>query len=88
MRGFALGAALQNDQAILGVFDEGCMGMYNAIVPDELLHALGLFKERLSQSMLYAAMHEVPDESARAPLRVAAAARHAVPARPGRGDAS
>jgi L-fucose isomerase-like protein len=65
VRGFALGAALQNDQAILGVFDEGCMGMYNAIVPDELLHALGLFKERLSQSMLYAAMHEVPDESAR-----------------------
>ena len=39
VRGFALGEALQNDQAILGVFDEGCMGMYNAIIPDELLHA-------------------------------------------------
>ena len=65
VRGFALGAALHSDQAILGVFDEGCMGMYNAIVPDELLHALGLFKERLSQSMLYAAMREVPDEAAR-----------------------
>jgi L-fucose isomerase-like protein len=65
VRGFSLGATLQNDQAILGVFDEGCMGMYNAIVPDELLHALGLFKERLSQSMLYAAMREVPDEAAR-----------------------
>ena len=22
----------------MGVFDEGCMGMYNAIIPDELLH--------------------------------------------------
>ncbi|MFY9552066.1 MAG: fucose isomerase, partial [Thermoanaerobaculia bacterium] len=64
-RGVALGEALRSDQAILGVFDEGCMGMYNAIVPDDLLHAMGLFKERLSQSMLYAAMREVPDEAAR-----------------------
>jgi L-fucose isomerase-like protein len=53
------------DQAILGVFDEGCMGMYNAIVPDELMHGMGLFKERMSQSALYAAMREVPDEVAR-----------------------
>ena len=65
IRGAALGQALRRDQAILGVFDEGCMGMYNAIVPDELLHGMGLFKERLSQSALYAAMHEVPDEVAR-----------------------
>ena len=65
VRGFELGEALRRDQAILGVFDEGCMGMYNAIVPDELMHAMGLFKERLSQSMLYAAMGEVPDETAR-----------------------
>ena len=40
-------------KSIMGVFDEGCMGMYNAIVPDELLHELGVFKERLSQSTLY-----------------------------------
>ncbi|MEX1246133.1 MAG: fucose isomerase [Thermoanaerobaculia bacterium] len=65
VRGFELGEALRRDQAILGVFDEGCMGMYNAIIPDELMHAMGLFKERLSQSMLYAAMCEVPDETAR-----------------------
>jgi L-fucose isomerase-like protein len=65
-RGAELGATLRKDQAILGVFDEGCMGMYNAIVPDELMHAMGLFKERLSQSMLYAAMREVPDVTARA----------------------
>ncbi|HTR04186.1 MAG TPA: fucose isomerase [Thermoanaerobaculia bacterium] len=64
-RGAALGEELARDQAILGVFDEGCMGMYNAIVPDDLLHRLGLFKERLSQSMLFAAMREVSDEKAR-----------------------
>src|SRR5450432_3938871 len=50
VRGIALGESLRRDQAIMGVFDEGCMGMYNAIVPDDLLHSLGLFKERLSQS--------------------------------------
>jgi L-fucose isomerase-like protein len=64
-RGVALGEQLRNEQAILGVFDEGCMGMFNAIVPDDLMHAMGLFKERLSQSMLYAAMREVPDAAAR-----------------------
>ena len=36
----------------MGVFDEGCMGMFNAIIPDELLHPTGVFKERLSQSTL------------------------------------
>ena len=50
--------------AILGVFDEGCMGMYNAIIPDELLHPLGIFKERLSQSALYAAMQHVSSDEA------------------------
>ncbi|MFM1768621.1 MAG: hypothetical protein RJA22_1150 [Verrucomicrobiota bacterium] len=52
-------------KAILGVFDEGCMGMFNAIIPDELLHPTGVFKERLSQSTLYAAMREVEDAEAR-----------------------
>jgi len=51
-------------KAILGVFDEGCMGMFNAIVPDELLHPTGIFKERLSQSTLYAAMQHVSDAEA------------------------
>ncbi len=50
---------------IMGIFDEGCMGMYNAIVPDELLWDAGLFKERLSQSTLYARMLTVSDEEAR-----------------------
>jgi len=57
---------LQRDKAILGVFDEGCMGMYNAIIPDELLHPTGVFKERLSQSALYAEMQRTPDSEARA----------------------
>jgi len=60
---------LQREKAIMGVFDEGCMGMYNAIVPDELLHRTGVFKERLSQSALYAAMREVTDPEARAVYR-------------------
>lgn len=51
-------------KAIMGVFDEGCMGMFNAIIPDDLLHATGLFKERLSQSSLYAEMQRVSDEEA------------------------
>jgi hypothetical protein len=56
----------RKNKAIIGVFDEGCMGMYNAIIPDELLHATGVFKERLSQSTLYASMLAVSDEEARA----------------------
>jgi hypothetical protein len=55
---------LQRRKAIMGVFDEGCMGMYNAIIPDELLHPTGVFKERLSQSALYAAMRQVSDQEA------------------------
>jgi hypothetical protein len=54
------------EKAIMGVFDEGCMGMYNAIIPDELLHKTGVFKERLSQSALYAEMLATPDAEARA----------------------
>jgi hypothetical protein len=57
------GEILKN-KAILGIFDEGCMGMYNAIIPDELLHPAGVFKERLSQSALYAGMLRVTDEEA------------------------
>ncbi len=56
--------AFKTNKAIMGVFDEGCMGMFNAIVPDHLLHETGIFKERLSQSALYAKMREVSDEEA------------------------
>lgn len=59
---------LRRNKAIMGVFDEGCMGMYNAIIPDELLHPTGVFKERLSQSALYAAMLAVRDKEAEAVL--------------------
>ena len=56
---------LKQQKAIMGVFDEGCMGMHNAIVPDELLNPTGIFKERLSQSSLYAAMRDVKEAEAR-----------------------
>src|SRR3954447_3795435 len=36
--GERLGKELKHDKAIMGVFDEGCMGMFNAIVPDHLLN--------------------------------------------------
>ena len=55
---------LKSQRAIMGVFDEGCMGMYNAIIPDELLNPTGVFKERLSQSALWAGMRQVSDGEA------------------------
>lgn len=62
--GVKFGRKLLSEKAILGVFDEGCMGMYNAIIPDELLHPTGVYKERLSQSALYAKMLTVSDHEA------------------------
>jgi len=56
---------LQGEPSIMGIFDEGCMGMYNAIIPEELLHPMGVYKERLSQSSLFAKMLTVSDEEAR-----------------------
>ena len=64
--GEKLAAELRRDKAIIGVFDEGCMGMFNAIIPDQLLHATGVFKERLSQSALYHETMQVSDAEARA----------------------
>jgi hypothetical protein len=61
-----IAADLRSRRAIMGIFDEGCMGMYNAIIPDELLFPLGIFKERLSQSTLYYATTQVPDQEAKA----------------------
>jgi hypothetical protein len=62
--GVALAHHLRSHKAILGIFDEGCMGMYNAIVEDYLLNPTGVYKERLSQSALVAAMREVSDAEA------------------------
>lgn len=64
--GRALAAQLAREKAIMGIFDEGCMGMYNAIIPDELLHATGVYKERLSQSALYYETTQVADAEAAA----------------------
>ena len=62
--GVALAKQLKNDKAILGIFDEGSMGMYNAIIDDELLNPCGIYKERLSQSALLAEMRLVSDDEA------------------------
>lgn len=62
--GQELADALRQQKSIMGVFDEGCMGMFNAIIPDHLLHPVGVFKERLSQSALFAEMREVSDADA------------------------
>jgi len=64
--GHALAEELRREKAIMGIFDEGCMGMYNAIIDDEMLNPLGVYKERLSQSALVAAMREVSDAEAKA----------------------
>lgn len=64
--GRALGDQLLTEKAIIGIFDEGCMGMYNAIFDDELLNPLGIYKERLSQSALWAEMQTVSDDEAAA----------------------
>ena len=67
--GTALAEQLLHEKAIMGVFDEGCMGMYNTIIPDELLNPLGVYKERLSQSALYYETTQVSDSEAQAVRR-------------------
>ncbi len=62
--GKALARVLRSRKAILGVFDEGCMGMYNAIIEDYLLNPTGVYKERLSQSALVAAMKQISNHEA------------------------
>jgi hypothetical protein len=62
--GVALAKQLKHDKAIFGIFDEGSMGMYNAIIDDELLNPCGIYKERLSQSALLAEMRLVSDVEA------------------------
>ncbi len=66
--GSQLAQELQENKAILGIFDEGCMGMYNAIIDDELMNPTGIYKERLSQSALVAEMLEVSGTEAEAAL--------------------
>jgi len=64
--GAELAAGLKRRKAIMGIFDEGCMGMYNAIIDDELINPAGIYKERLSQSALVAKMRTVTDAEANA----------------------
>ena len=67
--GEMLAEQLRREKAIMGVFDEGCMGMFNAIIPDRLLNPTGVYKERLSQSALYHETTQVSDDEARAVRR-------------------
>ncbi|MDH3584910.1 MAG: fucose isomerase [Phycisphaerae bacterium] len=67
--GEALAAQMQREKAIVGVFDEGCMGMFNAIIPDHLLHPTGVYKERLSQSDLFAETTKVRESEAKAVMK-------------------
>ena len=64
--GAELAGELRHRKAIMGIFDEGCMGMYNAIIDDELLNPAGIYKERLSQSALVAKMNTVSEAEAKA----------------------
>ena len=64
--GEALAHQLKEDKAIIAVFDEYCMGMYNALIDDELMNPAGIYKERLSQSALVAEMNTVSDDEAQA----------------------
>lgn len=64
--GRRLAETLVDRKIILGVFDEGCMGMYNAIIDDEILNRSGFFKERLSQSALFHRMNCVGHDEAEA----------------------
>lgn len=57
---------IQSEGVLMGVFDEGCMGMFNAIIPDELLMPMNVHKERLSQSALLAAMEQVSEDDVEA----------------------
>jgi hypothetical protein len=61
-----IAADLRRRKSIMGIFDEGCMGMYNAIIPDELLFPCGVYKERLSQSALYYGATQVSETEGRA----------------------
>ncbi len=61
-----IAADLRHRKSIMGIFDEGCMGMYNAVIPDELLFQTGVYKERLSQSALYYGATQVSDTEAKA----------------------
>ena len=62
--GAQMSADLKAQKCIMGIFDEGCMGMFNAIIPDHALHGCGVFKERLSQSALYHETQQASDTEA------------------------
>jgi L-fucose isomerase-like protein len=59
-----LAADIRTKRRIMGQFDPGCMGMFNAVMDPAKLGAVGLPIEYLSQSDLVAEMNLVSDEEA------------------------
>ena len=57
-KGRTVAKSLKERKVIMGVFDKGWMGMYNAVIPEELLQKTGFFRECSSQSAWYAAMEQ------------------------------
>ncbi|MBS0417905.1 MAG: fucose isomerase [Proteobacteria bacterium] len=62
--GAGLATQLHTEQASMGILVGGCEEMYNAVVPDEMLHAMGVIRDRLNESELCAAMLATPDAQA------------------------
>ena len=73
-------------KAIMGVFDEGCMGMYNAIIPDELLFRSASSRSGCRQSALLRRVATVTDAEARGVYDWLIEQGHDLPFRPGRRD--
>lgn len=63
-RALAVADELWRERPILTVFDEGCMGMLNAIVDDAVIARTPFLKERVSQSALVAEMLTIADSEA------------------------
>jgi len=63
--GKELADKIKTHKSVMGIFDEGCMGMCNAMFDDQLLNAAGIYKERLSQSALLYGMKCVTDDEAK-----------------------
>jgi hypothetical protein len=59
-----LARQLKQGQVILGIFDEGYVRIYNAIIDDELLNPCGIYKKRLSKLALVAETRPVSDQEA------------------------
>jgi len=63
--GEAFARRLLLERAIMGPLDEMCMGMENAVIPNDLLYHIGIGKENISQSELLSEMRKVSRSEAK-----------------------